>query len=346
MSEPLTYKHSGVDIDAANSLKRELKAMLRNDDPRVLNGVGAFGSLYRIGFPEMTDPVLVLKTEEPGSKQLLAFRHDRFESIGHDMINHLINDCIVMGARPLAVQDAIICGKLEKDKVKRMIAGIDAACRAQGCTLTGGEVSEQPAVIESGRYILTASVVGIVDRADVVDGSAIRAGDAVLAVESSGLHTNGYSLVRKLLERNPGLERWIVGGPNFIDLVLEPHRCYYNYLKDLFPRKIIRGMAHITGGGIRENLDRILPEDIDARIDLDAYRVPAVFSVIREESGADDGEMLRTFNLGVGLAIVCAPADAESIIAHLGSKGVPAWRIGETLKGEGRVVTRGALAWA
>ncbi len=345
MSEPLTYKHSGVDIDAANSLKRELKTMLRNDDPRVLNGVGAFGSLYRIGFPEMADPVLVLKTEEPGSKQLLAFQHDRFESIGHDMINHLINDCIVMGARPLAAQDAIICGKLEKEKVIRMIAGIDAACRAQGCTLTGGEVSEQPDVIEAGRYILTASVVGIVDRGDVIDGSGIGAGDAILAVEASGLHTNGYSLVRRLLERNPGLERWIVGGPNFIDRILEPHRCYYSYLKDLFPRKIIRGMAHITGGGIRENLNRILPPGIDARIDLGAYRVPPVFSIIRGESGADDDEMLRTFNLGVGLAIVCAPKDVAEIVGHLKKKDLPAWPIGETIAGEGKVTIKGALRW-
>jgi phosphoribosylformylglycinamidine cyclo-ligase len=346
MNEPLNYKSSGVDIDAANSLKRELKALLKNDDPRVLNGVGAFGSLYRIGFPEMSDPVLVLKTEEPGSKQLLAFQHDRFESIGRDMINHLINDCIVMGARPLAVQDAIICGRLEKKRVKRMIAGIDAACRAQGCTLTGGEISEQPAVIEAGRYILTASVVGIVDRPDVVDGSAIRAGDAVLALESSGLHTNGYSLVRTLLERNPDLERRPVGGASFIDLVLEPHRCYYTHLKDLFAKKIIRGMAHVTGGGIRENLDRILPKDVDAAVDLSAYRVPAVFSVIREESGVDDDEMLRTFNLGVGLAVVCAPYDAAAIIAHLKENSLPAWRIGEIVKGEGRVTTRGALQWA
>ena len=345
MSEPLYYKASGVDIDAANSLKRSSRRCSRTTTHASSMAWEPSGRSTGIGFPEMSDPVLVLKTEEPGSKQLLAIQHDRFESIGHDMINHLINDCIVMGARPLAVQDAIICGKLEKDKVKRMIAGIDEACRAQGCTLTGGEISEQPAVIEAGRYILTSSIVGIVDRPDVIDGSAIRAGDAVLAVESSGLHTNGYSLVRKLLARNPGLERWIVGGPSFIDLALEPHRCYYNYLKDLFPQKIIRGMAHITGGGIRENLDRVLPPAIDALIDLNAYRVPAIFSVIRDESGVDDSEMLRTFNLGVGLAIVCAPGDAGTIVTHLQKKGLPAWRIGETVQGEGKVLTRGEPAW-
>jgi phosphoribosylformylglycinamidine cyclo-ligase len=346
MNEQLNYKQSGVDIDVANSLKKELKTLLKTEDPRVLNGVGAFGALYSIAFPEMANPVLVLKTEEPGSKQLLAFQHDRFESIGHDMINHLINDCIVMGARPLAVQDAIICGKLEKDKVKRMIAGINDACRAQGCTLTGGEISEQPAVIEAGRYILTSSIVGIVDRADLIDGSAIRPGDAIIGVESSGLHTNGFSLVRKLLEKKPDLAGRPVNGKSFIDLVLEPHRCYYSHVKDLFGRKLIRGMAHITGGGIQENLDRILPSSVDASVDLGAYRIPPIFAAIRREGNMSDDEMLRTFNLGVGLAIVCAQADAKAVLGHLNKNGVPAYVIGETVKGEGRVNTFGSLRWA
>jgi phosphoribosylformylglycinamidine cyclo-ligase len=345
MDQPLNYKNSGVDIDTANALKRELKSILKNDDPRVLNNVGAFGSLYNIAFPDMKDPVLVLKTEEPGSKQLLAFQYDRYESIGHDMINHLINDCIVMGARPLAVQDAIICGTLEKDKVKRMITGINEACRAQGCTLTGGEISEQPAVIEAGRYILTSSIVGIVDREKIIDGSTIAPGDTIIAVASSGLHTNGYSLVRMLLERKPDLAQKPVAGETFINRVLEPHRCYYTELKDLFPQNIIKGLAHITGGGIRENLDRILPATVDANIDLGAYRVPEVFSVIKQESGVDDDEMLRTFNLGVGLAVVCAPLHRDRILDHLKRGGLTSYVIGETCAGQGKVNTRGAPAW-
>jgi phosphoribosylformylglycinamidine cyclo-ligase len=343
MSEPIDYRQSGVDIDTANALKKELKTILKTSDPRVLNGIGAFGALYSITFPTMKDPVLVLKTEEPGSKQLLAFQHDRFESIGEDMINHLINDCIVMGAKPLAVQDAIICGKLEKDKVKRMILGIDQACRAQDCTLTGGEISEQPAVIEAGRYILTSSIVGIVDRPDIIDGTTIVPGDQVIGVESSGLHTNGYSLVRKLLERNPGLAERRVGNAIFIDRVLEPHRCYYNYVKDLFPKKLLKGMAHITGGGVRENLDRILPESVDADVDLGAYQVPEVFSVIKKECAVNDDEMLRTFNLGVGLTIVCAPENVPAVLDHLNKAGLPAYVIGKIVAGRGRVNVRGAL---
>ena len=346
MNEPIDYRSSGVNIDVANELKRELKTVLKNDDPRVLNGVGAFGSLYGIAFPEMKDPVLVLKTEEPGSKQLLAFQYDRYESIGHDMINHLINDCIVMGARPLAVQDAIICGRLEKDKVKRMIVGINEACLTQGCTLTGGEISEQPAVIEAGRYILTSSIVGIVDREKIIDGSAITPGDLVIGVESSGLHTNGYSLVRKLLERNPALADQPVSGDSFINRVLEPHRCYYNAVKDLFPQGMIKGMAHITGGGIRENLDRILPGTVNAAVDLVAYRIPDVFSVIKKESGADDDEILRTFNLGVGLTIVCAPENADRVIMHLKKSTWPVYVIGKIIKGDGKVTTSGTLAWS
>ena len=344
MNDALSYKKSGVDIDTANALKQELKVLLKTDDRRVLNGVGAFGSLYDIAFPECKNPILVLKTEEPGSKQLLAFQYDRYESIGHDMINHLINDCIVMGATPLAVQDAIICGKLEKDKVKRIIAGIDEACRAQGCTLTGGEISEQPDVIAAGRYILTSSIVGIVDRADIIDGSSIAPGDTVIAVASSGLHTNGYSLVRKLLEGKPDLAARQVAGASFIDLVLEPHRCYYSCLKDLFPEKIIKGMAHITGGGIRENLNRILPKTIDARVSLSAYQVPAVFSVIRQEGSVQDEEMLRTFNLGVGLTIVCESRNSDRIINHLKQKDILAYPIGEAVPGQGQVLTRGTLA--
>lgn len=345
VSDGLSYKDAGVDIDLANQTKAELKTVLANKDPRLLNSLGAFGALYDFSFPEYESPVLVLKTEEPGSKQVLAFRYDRYESICYDMINHLINDCIVMGARPLAVQDAIICGKLEKDKVVRMVAAIAQACREQGCTLTGGEISEQPGVIPEGTYILTSSIVGIVDRKDIIDGSAIEPGDIVIGVESSGLHTNGYSLVRKLLAKDPGLAETVIGDRRFIDLVLEPHRCYYKTVRGLFGTRVIKGMAHITGGGIAENLNRILPPRVDAAIDLSLYRIPAIFGAIKAAGSVSDSEMLRTFNLGVGLTIVCSRTDVDRVISHISESGIAAYVIGEIVPGSGRVVTRGSLPW-
>lgn len=345
MSNGLDYKQAGVDIDLANQTKAGLKAVLATDDPRVLNSIGAFGSLYDFSFPDYESPVLVLKTEEPGSKQILAFQHDRYESICFDMINHLINDCIVMGARPLAVQDAIICGKLEQDKVKRMVSAIAAACREQDCTLTGGEISEQPGVIPQGTYILTSSIVGIVDKKRIIDGSTIVPGDVVIGVESSGLHTNGYSLVRRLLEQDVALAETSVEGRTFIDLVLEPHRCYYKAVRNLFGTGIIKGMAHITGGGIKENLNRILGPQVDAVIDLSTYRIPKIFGAIKQAGSIADPEMLRTFNVGVGLTVVCGREDANQVMAHISSSGIPAYTIGEIVDGSGVVRTVGSLLW-
>lgn len=334
-----------VDIDLANQAKAEMASSLDSSDPRVLNKLGAFASLYGILMPEIRDPVLVMKTEEPGSKQLLAFQRDRVESICRDMINHLINDCIVMGATPLVVQDAVICGKLDKEVVKRIVAAISAACLEQGCSLTGGETSEQPGVLAAGSYILTSSIVGIVERERIIDGSKIALGDLVIGLESSGPHTNGYTLIRRLLAENPALAQSDVGGATFFDRVMESHRCYYRALKDLFPTGALHGLAHITGGGIKENLNRILPEGRSARIDLGTYPLSALFRRIKDEGGISDAEMLRTFNLGVGLAAVASPADAESVIAHVGEFGIGAKVIGEIIPGDRRVETIGSLPW-
>jgi phosphoribosylaminoimidazole synthetase len=334
-----------VDIDLANKAKAEMALALDTEDGRVLNRVGAFASLYDLRFPEYREPVLVTKTEEPGSKQLLAFSLDRVEGICRDMVNHLVNDCVVMGARPLAVQDAVICGKLDKTVVTRIVRAIAECCRDNECALTGGETSEQPGVLAPGAYVLTSSIVGIAERSKVIDGSRIEIGDAVIGLESSGPHTNGYTLIRRLLAEEPSLAQADAGGRSFIDAVMEPHRPYYRGLKGLFPSGALRGLAHITGGGIKENLDRVLPPGCDARIDLSRYRVPKVFSVIKGKGQVSDSEMLRTFNLGVGLAAVVAPGDADAVIAHLAGLGYPAYAIGEIVPGSRRVETTGELAW-
>ena len=335
-----------VNIDLANQTKREMADAINTGNENVLNRMGAFSALYDARFASYRHPVLVLKTEEPGSKQLIASQYDKIENVSYDMINHLINDCIVMGAKPLTVQDAIICGRLDGGIVKRIVKAISDACKAQDCVLTGGETSEQPGVISDGTYILTSSIVGIVDKDEIIDGSQIKEGDAVLSLESSGIHTNGLTLVRTIMREHPEILNETLEGRPFIDGVLEPHRCYYLALRDLFGTGKISGLAHITGGGIRENLNRILPERLDAEIDLASYDVLPIFKLLRQYGNVSDEEMLRTFNLGVGIALVADPAYEAEIAAHLEKSGVRCTRIGRIVPGSGAVRTTGALNWA
>ncbi len=238
--ERLTYSKAGVDISYTDAIKTAISKYLVSEDKRVLNGLGPFASLYDIKFDNIKNPVLVLKSEEPGSKQKLAMKYGYTESICHDMINHLVNDIIVMGARPLAVLDTIICGNAEKDTVKSIIKGISDACRNNECSLVGGETSIQPNVVESGVYILTSSIAGIVERDKIIDGSRISKGDSVLAIASNGLHTNGYSLIRMMMEQFPQIINEKVGGESFIDCIMKPHTSYYKALKDILPHKCIK----------------------------------------------------------------------------------------------------------
>ena len=341
----LSYASSGVDIAAKDEVLSDMERSLKSTDKRVLNSLSAFASLFDGKFPGYKHPVLVLKTEEPGSKQLLAFKHNRIESVCQDMINHLINDIAVMGAVPLAVQDAVICGKLEKSIVKRIVDGCAAACRAQGCTLTGGETSEQPGVIPAGTYILCSNVVGVVEKSKIIDGRAIKPGDVVLSVASNGLHTNGYSLVRKLIEQQPAILRRKIGKESFLDAILKPHTCYFRALKGLFGEKGLHGMAHITGSGIAGNLERILPKTVDARVHLSQLKVLPVFRMIRDAGGVADSEMLRTYNMGAGLVLVVDPKRAAHIQTHLRKNGHDCSWLGEIVRGTGTVVVDGKLRW-
>ena len=334
-----------VNIDVANETKEQMKSVLDSDNQRVMNKAGAFASLFDFSDLPYKNPVLVLKTEEPGSKQLIAAQYDKIENVCYDMINHLINDCIVMGAAPLVIQDAIICGKLEKDIVTRIVKAIAAAAKEQECVLTGGETSEQPGVIPVGSYILTSSIVGVVEKEEIIDGSSIRSGDVVLSLQSSGIHTNGYTLVRKIMADNPAVKDEIIDGRTFIDVILEPHRCYYLALKDMFKTGQIKGMAHITGGGICENLNRILPRNINAEIDLSTYSVPAIFNILKKYGDISDEEMLRTFNLGCGLALVCEPEYVDGLINHFAKYSVECRAIGKMIDGAGKVIPTGKVNW-
>lgn len=345
MTEQFSYSQAGVDIDTADATKKTMAKSINTDDARVLNNLGAFASLVDGNFTKYKDPVLVLKTEEPGSKQKLAFQHGKVASICYDLINHLINDIIVMGTEPLYVQDCIICGKIESEVVNTLVSSMASACKEQGCVLVGGETSEQPGVVDPGLYILSASIVGVVDKGSILDGFRITQGDTVLAVASNGLHTNGYSLVRALMAQDPELQKKEVGNETFLESIMRPHKCYYNQIKDLFKLPTLKGVAHITGGGVEGNLNRILPQTADAIIDRSNIRVLPIFKTIRDKGNIAENEMLRTFNMGVGLTMVCDPSEGKNIQDHLEKQGCDCYPIGEIVEGSGNVKYQGKLSW-
>ncbi|MEK7132904.1 MAG: phosphoribosylformylglycinamidine cyclo-ligase [Patescibacteria group bacterium] len=341
----LSYKTAGVDIDTANETKREMVEILGGGNERVLNKVGAFASLFDGAFPEYKHPVLVLKTEEPGTKQKLALEHNSVETICYDLIGHLINDAIVMGAKPLSVQDCIVCGKMKKEVILKIVSSLSSACKENGCVLTGGETSEQPGVVEEGTYILSASIVGVVEKENIIDGSKIKAGDVVLALASSGVHTNGFSLIRKIIETAPKILDEPIEGHSFIKTVLTPHRCYYNCLKDLFGKEWLVGLAHVTGGGIKENLNRILPGNLSAQIDLEKIRILPIFKVLKKFGDLEDDDMLRTFNMGVGIIAVIKEEFVQMAVKHLKTSGVETYEIGVIREGDKSVDFYNGLLW-
>lgn len=340
-----TYAGSGVNIDQTDAVKRNFAKSVDGGDARVLNRLGAFASLAEIRLERYRDPVLVYKTDEPGSKQVLAFAHDRVESLCRDLVNHLLNDVACMGAEPLYVQDCIVCGRLDAAIAERIVAGLAAACRDLGCALVGGETSVQPGVVADGVYVLSASAVGLVEREHIVDGARIEAGDAVLALAADGPHTNGYTLIRQLLKEDPDLAARPVDGTPFLDAVLRPHRSYLGALRGLFGDPALRGIAHITGGGIGGNLNRILPAGLDACIDLGRLRVPAVLAAIRDVGQVPEEDMLKTFNMGAGMLLVCPPGEVGRLVAHAEGAGYTAYPLGEIRGGSGKVLFEASVPW-
>ena len=342
--EELSYSKAGVDIAYTDKIKKEMAKHLETRDKRVLNGLGPFASLYDISFPEIKNPVLVLKSEEPGSKQKLAMEYGYTDSICHDMINHLVNDIAVMGAKPLAVLDTIVCGNAEKDTISALVKGVSDACRENECSLVGGETSVQPAVVEKGLYVLTSSIAGIVERDRIIDGSAIEEGDIVLALASNGLHTNGYSLVRMLMDRMPEIKLEKVDGMTFTEQIMKPHTPYYKALKGIMEKNCVHGMAHITGGGIEGNLCRVIPDGLSAVIELDKIRTLPVFRFIRQCGNISDKEMLSTFNCGVGFILVVHREAAAQTAAYL-SRYYDCYEIGCIRANEQKIVMENKLNW-
>jgi phosphoribosylformylglycinamidine cyclo-ligase len=325
------YKQSGVDIDAGNEVVRRIKAMARGTyTSGVLSGVGSFGGLFAMD-PAIADPVLVASADGVGTKLKVAFMAGVHHTIGVDLVNHCVNDILVQGARPLFFLDYLATGRLAPDVAEQIVRGVAEGCRANGCALLGGETAEMPGFYAAGEYDVAGFIVGVVSRSKIVDGRDIVAGDVLIALPSSGLHTNGYSLARRIAfeELKLGVDSVVPElGESVGAAFLRPHRSYLPAVTPILDRGWAKGMAHITGGGITENLPRTLPEGRGFSLDRESWTVPPLFRWLQESGGMADAEMFRAFNMGVGLILVCAPDRAPDALALLGSTGESAWICG------------------
>ncbi len=333
------YSESGVDIDAAKRALKGIGEMVRGTwGSEVLSEVGNFGGLFSIP-GRFTDPVLVSSIDGVGTKLKLAFMTGRHDTVGEDLVNHCVNDILVQGAEPLFFLDYFGCGKLETGVMEDVVRGLARGCRNNGCALIGGETAEMPGFYSDGEYDMAGCIVGAVDRDRVIDGKSIEPGDAVWAFPSSGLHTNGYSLARKTIFEDEGMgpDDEIPGtGRSAADNLLEVHRSYLPEIRSMRLSVEIRGLAHITGGGLIDNIPRILPEGCSVEIDRSSWEVPPLFRFLQQAGEVDDLEMYRVFNMGIGM-IVVLKRSGENMI----EKGEYRWKpfpVGKIVKGDGRVL--------
>ena len=312
--ESLSYRDAGVDIDAGNALVERIKPAVRTTlRPGVLTGLGGFGGLFRLDTERYRKPVLVSGTDGVGTKLLLASQLDRHDTIGIDLVAMCVNDILACGAEPLFFLDYFATGSLELDQAQAVIEGIAEGCRQSGCALIGGETAEMPGMYGEGDYDLAGFTVGVVEEDAIIDGQRISPGHRLLGLGSSGPHSNGYSLIRKVLARSGDDPSKDLDGRTLGEALLAPTRIYVKTVQQLLPLGGIDGIAHITGGGITENIVRILPDDLGIEVGLDRWDRPAVFRWLQEEGNISDAEMLRTFNCGIGLVLVVAPEHAETI---------------------------------
>lgn len=346
----LSYRDAGVDIDAWNEAFKSLGTIVNKTyDDRVLRDIGTFGAMYSFDAKNMEEPVLVSSVDGVGTKLKLAFMTGKHDTVGVDLVSHCVNDILVQGAKPLFFLDYFAVGKLDPKVVVEVIKGVANGCRYAGCALIGGETAELPDMYREGEYDLAGTIVGVVDRKNIVDGSDVAEGDVVLALTSSGLHTNGYSLARKIVFERAGLTVDDVlpeVGRTVGEALLEPHRSYARIVQVLMRLVKVKGMAHVTGGGITDNLPRALPEGLGAEIDLDSWVVPPLFTFLHEKGGVEDLEMLRTFNLGLGYLLVVSPEDAKKAMEALALGNEVSHVVGRVVKGERKVHYRGELRYA
>jgi phosphoribosylformylglycinamidine cyclo-ligase len=328
-----TYRQAGVDIEAGNEFVRRITPLVRSTfRPEVLTDLGGFGGLFRFQADRYTDPVLVSGTDGVGTKLKIAFLMDRHDTVGVDLVAMCVNDVAVSGAEPLFFLDYLATGKLSVSKAEAIVRGIAEGCRQAGCALIGGETAEMPSFYAEGEYDLAGFAVGVVDRPKLIDGRDIVPGDVLVGLASSGLHSNGYSLVRRVLLDECGLKmdsRVPELAQPLGETLLTPTRIYAKQILALAREFSIKGVAHITGGGITENLPRVLPKGCRARIRRGAWPVPAIFGVIQKRGRVDQDEMYRVFNMGIGLILIVPQAAAEGVMARAVELGERAYRIGE-----------------
>jgi len=324
----MTYRDAGVDIDAGDALVERIKpAAKRTMRPEVMGGIGGFGALFEIS-KKFKEPVLVSGTDGVGTKLKLAFQLNRHDTVGQDLVAMSVNDILVQGAEPLFFLDYFACGKLDIGTAATVIEGIAKGCELSGCALIGGETAEMPDMYPAGEYDLAGFAVGAVEKSKIIDGKSIVPGDVVLGLASSGAHSNGYSLIRRIVERaNPDLTADFHGRP-FADVLIAPTRIYVKSMLKLMEAVTVKGMAHITGGGITGNVPRVLPENVTAVIDKSSWTLPPLFQWLQAEGNVADEEMHRVFNCGIGMVVIVAAADAEKAAEMLATSGETVYSLG------------------
>ena len=329
MTKPLSYADSGVSIDAGDELVERIKPFAKKTlIPGVLGSIGGFGALFEIS-KDYKEPVLVTGTDGVGTKLKLAFLLNRHDTVGQDLVGMSVNDILVQGAKSLFFLDYFACGHLDVDVAERVVKGVAHGCELAGCALIGGETAEMPGMYPAGEYDLAGFAVGIVEKSQIIDGSRIKPGDVVLGLASSGPHSNGFSLIRKVVEVSG--KPWITklsDGKTLADAVMEPTRIYVKPVLEAMKSVTIKGMAHITGGGLLENIPRVLPEGTQCVIKAGSWKRPAVFDWLQEEGHIEDHEMYRVFNNGIGMAVIVAAEDAEKAQKALKAAGETVYRIG------------------
>ena len=337
MSKKATYKDAGVDIDAANEAVLRMKEHIRSTFlPGVLTDVGTFGGMYELGLDGLQRPVLVASIDSVGTKLKIAFMTNKHGSVGHDIVNHCVNDILVQGAKPLFFLDYFGTGQLSPSVVVEVVKGISEACRNAGCALLGGETAEMPGIYLAGEYDLAGCIIGLVERSKIIDGSKVAPGDILIGLASSGLHTNGYSLVRQIFfsKAKMRVDQYIPELKTTLgEALLVPHKNYGSAVHALLSGFDIRGMAHITGGGFYDNIPRALPEDCQAVVHRQGWEVPPIFRLIQEMGNISEPEMYRTFNMGIGYVLIVPKEQATAAISKLKELKESAYIIGEVRKG-------------
>jgi len=339
VSKSLSYRTAGVDIAAADAVKEQIKAHVVSTLTAGTRGeFGGFGGMFRVP-TDVPKPVLVSSADGVGTKLKVAIESGRHDTVGHDLVNHCVNDILVQGAIPLFFLDYVAFGVLEPAIVERVVAGVAAGCRENGCALLGGETAEMPGVYTPPDYDLAGFIVGYVDEDAILGAHRVREGDVLIGLESSGLHTNGFSLARRIVSDRMGLDvhdAFPGGGKTVAEELLAVHRSYLATMRPLL--SMVHAMAHITGGGLPGNLNRALPKTLDAVVDLKSWNVPNLFRQLQQAGDVTPPEMFRTFNMGVGMVVIAGEPDAESIISAVQEREIGAWRLGVVTRGTGEVV--------